>query len=258
MLDRGWASSELDDYRRQRFRTLIAALTNEGCGVWKLSDGSKVSRCHLKVRESAGSVRTARVSLLRPDTRCDCRTLRMARSVQHDTIGQVSDCRCSTAIVCCSLLVRAASWSFGTWRPIGDAEIRGPYRPGGLLLRYAGWSPCLNRWLGQHRTPVVVRRKVSAPESRSSRKTGYGCIVNATATLACSAPQEEGPSSGTRAPERGAGQSILIREVRACTFAFAGSKVNRASRRSGEKLRVFDPETARLEWETDSGRDLKG
>ena len=231
--------------------TLIAAITTHGCGVWRLSDGSKVSAIRFE---------GARVCSLSPDgtavaVGADGRAL-IANPAdgsvlyQTDAIGQLSDCRLLssrrllfTSDWNCELVV----WDMEDDRPVARYEGHTytanccSVTPDGRLSLTGGGDDTVRLW--------SLEEEVSAFKADRHAKLVYGCTVNRVATLACSAPQDDRPviwdaRTGTRlVPIK---TDVADGNVRFCQF-----KGNSRLATLGRSLRLFDPETAKLEWEAE-------
>lgn len=230
--------------------TLIAAVTDYGCGVWRLSDGSKVS---------AVPFEGARVCSFSPDGKtvavgADYRAV-IANSVdgsvlyRTDAIGQLSDC----CLLDSKRLLFTSDW--GCELVVWDMETDQ------ALVRYEGHTYTANCCSATHDGLFALTgggdntvrlwslvEKVSAPKVDRHAKLVYGCTVNAAATLACSAPQDDLPviwdaRTGTRL--KPVETDVHYGCVRFCQFD------NRSRLATlGESLRLFDPETAQQVWET--------
>jgi len=232
--------------------TLIAAVTNEGCGVWQLSDGSRVSTVPSKGLSGVCSFSPDGKSIAVAAYGHALIANPADGSVVYSTnaIGDLTDCRLLdnkrllfTAGWDCKLVV----WDMETDQPLEKYEGH-TYKaeccavtPDGRVALTGGGDNTVRLW--------SLVDKISAPQVDRHPNLVYGCTVNAAATLACSAPQDDRPviwnaRTGTRVGP--IDTDVSYGSVRFCRFEGKSSVAM-----LGDKLRVFDPETAQLEWEAE-------
>jgi WD40 repeat protein len=228
---------------------LLAAITPRGCGIWRLADGSKVTTVPFE---------GAQVCSFSPDGKVLAVAARGSAaianpadgSVLHRTtaIGELSDCR----------LLDGRRLLFTS---DGDVElVVWDMVLNRALIRYEGHTYSANccaatpdgRFALTGGGDNTVRlwslvEKISVANVDRHTRLVYGCTVNAAATLACSAPQNDLPviwnaRNGTRI--RPIETDGSYGSVRFCRFQ------NRSRLATlGQSLRLFDPETATCEWE---------
>jgi WD40 repeat protein len=230
---------------------LFAGITKQGCVVWRLSDGNKLSVvplenaqvCSFSPNGKSIAVGTNRRALIANP---------VDGSVLHSTenIGELSDCRLldsNRLLITSGWDCQVVVWNVETDRAVVSFEGHTytaaccSATPDGQLALTGGGDDTVRLW--------SLVEKAGSPRIDRHAKLVYGCTINAEATLACSAPQEESPviwnaRTGTRVlPVE---TSVEYGSVRFCRFQ---DRSRLAA--IGGLLRLFDPETARLEWEAE-------
>ena len=231
--------------------TLVAGITSRGCVVWSLEDGSAVSHVpFVDGKVCSFSPDGMSVAVACDDRAVIANTADGASSYVTHSIGRVADCR----LLDDKRLLLTSDWDCEL--VIWDMEIdqhvisyQGhtytarccAVTPDGRLALTGGGDHTVRLW-------SLVDQAGTARADRHANLV-YGCTVNANATFACSGPQDELPviwnaRSGTRVQP--IDTELVYGAVRFCRFK-GNSRVATLS----QKLRVFDPETARLEWEAE-------
>ena len=232
--------------------TLIAAITDRGCGVWRLSDGVKVSEVSFDSGEFCS---------FGPDGKTIAVADRGSAVIANAADGsilyrtkaigdQVSDCRLldgNRLLFTSDWDVQLVIWDMELDRALVKYEGHTytaeccAVTPDGRFALSGGGDNTVRLW--------SLMDKVSAPSVDRHPQLVDGCTVNAAAALACSAPQEDSPviwdaRTGTRL--RSVKTDVRYGFVRFCSF-------DNHSRLAtlGQSLRLFDPESAQLVWEKD-------
>jgi WD40 repeat protein len=232
--------------------TLIAALTNNGCGVWRLDDGERISTVPLEKSAQTCSFGPDDTSVAIVTDNQAIVANSADGSVLHRVTAftQISDCR----LLDNQRLLLTTAWDceLVVWDMEADQAI----------TRYEGHTYTVECCAvtqdgrvaltggGDHTVRLwSLVEKINVPEVDRHSKLVYGCTVNATATLACSAPQDDRPTiwnarTGTRVGQVDA--DVAYGSVRFCRFEGRSSLAV-----LGRALLVFDPETSGVEWETE-------
>jgi WD40 repeat protein len=231
--------------------TLVAAITATGCGVWRLRDGGEQctvpfpSARWCSFSPDGGSIAVATDSqVLIADARDG------SIAVSSSLPGHLSDCR----LLDSRRLLYTSDWdcSVVVWDPDGDRTLatyeghtysadRCAVTPDSLHALSGGGDDTVRLWsLAEH---------VELPPVERHAKLVYDCTIDAAATLACSGPQDDVPAvwnarTGTRLGTVPA--NVQYGRVRFCEFA---GRLGIAA--LGDRLSIFDPETAQRVWEAE-------
>jgi WD40 repeat protein len=230
---------------------LLAAITDNGCAVRRLSDGAeqwavaqdfRISRCSFSLDgrylavasdDSAAIVDATDGSILFTST----------------ALGRVSDCRLLdrtrllyTSDWDCGLVVRdmegdrAVTFEGHTYTA-NCCAVAGD----GITALSGGGDDTVRLWsLAEQVAPIRPDRHTELV---------YGVATDAGATLACSAPQDDVPAvwdARTGMRLRPLPEAVSYGYVRFCRFG-GGSRIAAL----GTTLRLYDPDTAECVWEAD-------
>ena len=232
--------------------TLVAALTYDDCGVWRLSDGVKVSTISFDGGEFCAFAPDGKsLAVAKAGGAVIANVADGSILYRTEAIGdEFSDCR----LLAGNRLLFTSNWDVQL--VVWDMELDR------ALVKYEGHTYTANccavtpdgRFALSGGGDNTVRLwslldAVSTPNVDRHRNLVYGCTVNAAATLACSAPQDDPPviwdaRTGTRL--RPIKTEVSYGFVRFCTF---DNQLRVAT--LGQSLRLFDPQTAELVWEKD-------
>jgi WD40 repeat protein len=250
--------------------TLLAGITAQGCVVWRLHDGSRVSGVSLSLFGD-WSYRHAPTCSFGPDETSVAvagfnralvfnsadGSVRYCSSQLDQPTDQSSACRLLdnkrvlfTSASSCELVI----WDMETNRAVARYEGHTSSvnwcaaTPDGRLALSGGGDNTVRLWslVGQ----------ASATHADRHSKTVYDCTVDGTATHACSVA--EGDLLTIWNARTGARPLPINTPVTSRSVRFCGFQGHSRLAMLGWKLRLFDPETAMLKWEKDIPRRNDG